>query len=83
MTEPQYDSAELDALREMERSPGYQLVLARIHEEIARRRDNLEADLNERQTACERGQILGLRTALSIPEILKQEIESALDTHGR
>lgn len=72
------DSAEIDALKELERSPGYQLVVNRIAEMILRRCFELEGELDEPKTNRIRGEIKALRDVLTIPEVLKGEIQQQL-----
>ncbi len=74
MQDERFDSGDLDNIRELRLSPGWQLVQRRLNEELERQRVALEqpgtpADLS-------RGQVMGLRTALGIPEILEYEIGS-------
>ena len=76
------DSSDLDALREMERSPGFVLYSARIATEIERLRTELEGNRNAEQTWTARGQIKGLRTAQAIPGFLKHEISEEVK-HGK
>ena len=73
MTEP-YDSSDLDAINELMESPGYALVKERIQAEIERLRDHLERQADE----TVRGQCQALRVVLTIPEILKSEIQFSL-----
>ena len=75
------DSSDLDALSEMERSPGFLLYSARVAAEIERLRTELEGNRNAEQTWMARGQIKGLRTARAISEILKNEISQEVK-HG-
>jgi hypothetical protein len=77
MSAPDYDSADLDAILELERSPGYALVSQRMSEELDRRRSHLETDPGDGFLRAQ-GQVSGLRTALAIPGILKAEIKAAL-----
>lgn len=70
------DSADLDAILEMERSPGWGLVRDRISYELERRRGELEHP--ERPPDGLRGEIKALRTVLQIPDILKGEIKNAV-----
>ncbi len=69
------DSAELDALRELVRSPGYSLLKDRIEQTIEDRRNDMEDDGDPQRL---RGIIAGLRLALRIPEILISEIKATL-----
>ena len=66
-----YDTGDLDAIRELIISPGWDLVRTRINDEIERLRDQLENQPNLIDT---RGQIKSLRLVLTIPEILQAEI---------
>jgi len=70
------DSADLDALRELEQSPGYILVMERIFETIKKKRDDLER-IDSRGDLL-RGELSGLRLALNIPAILKEEIKNSV-----
>lgn len=73
MTDP-LDSADFDALQELERlSRGWELVRSCIQQEIARRGTELESDSDPTATAKIRGAIEALRLVLRMPEILKQE----------
>jgi hypothetical protein len=75
-----YDSGDLDAILELERSPGYALVAKRIGEELQRRRDELEhSEFDWQAMIAARGQIKALKIALAIPDILKVEIKAGLD----
>lgn len=69
------DSAELDALSELERHPGYVQVRTRIEEVIELRRDALEKDEVVR---FDQGYIAGLRMVLGLPEILRGEIVESI-----
>jgi len=69
------DSAELDAIIELQKHPGWALVCQRVSEEIERLRDQLE---NQPNLVDTRGQIKGLRLALTIPGIRRDEIERSL-----
>lgn len=72
------DSAEIDALKELQRSPGYELVMERIEEEMERRRDQLEDLCTQQLTDYTRGYLKALRTVLGIPQILIDEISKEL-----
>lgn len=72
------DSGDIDAISEMERSRGYELVADRIRQELERKRSELEKPLDLEGTATRRGAISALRTVLSIPGILRAEIAGAL-----
>lgn len=67
------NSEKLDAIREMQRSPGYELFEGRIHDELDRKRKALEEPKDMGETASLRGAIGALRMVLSIPEILETE----------
>jgi hypothetical protein len=73
-TEP-YDSADLDAIEELERSLGWALVVERIQMQIERERTDLEKDGDPAKL---RGSIAGRRNVLTIPGILRDEIEREL-----
>jgi len=53
--------------------PGYRLIRARVEAAIETKRAELEQDLSEPETQRVRGEIRGLRLALSIPKILMEE----------
>lgn len=69
------NSERLDWMLELERSPGYGLVQQRIRDEIERLRTSLENPSGPDTTATLRGHIYGLRTALRIPDILREELK--------
>jgi hypothetical protein len=75
-TSPDYDSADLDALLELQHSPGYKLLLIRIDEELERLRDELETASGSAEGL--RGQCKALRTVLAMVEILKAEVKNSL-----
>jgi len=65
-----------DQISELVRSPGWDLIEGRIHHELDRTRKALEStQAGKVLTATLRGQIIGLRLVLSLPEILKTEYE--------
>jgi hypothetical protein len=64
------DSADYDAILELERSPGYALVVERFRQELERKRTELELVSSG---SFERGQIAAIRMVLTIPSILKGE----------
>lgn len=72
MPEP-YDSADLDAIRELRRSRGWALVSERLQDAIEITRNELEMRGAEPQYP--RGMIRGLRLALEIPGILADELK--------
>ena len=72
-TEPP-DSSDLDALREMQRSPGYGLLVGRIESTIDGLHKDLERNSTIENTCWLRGEIAAYRTALTLPDILKGEI---------
>ena len=74
MTEP--DSAEYDAIRELRQSAGYELVEERIYVELNRQCIALEQPAGGEQTEFIRGYIKALRTVLTIPEILENELKA-------
>jgi hypothetical protein len=78
VTPEPYDSAELDALIELERSPGYALIRARYEFMLERKRQELEKPHDEAKTAQIRGEIAMLRDVFWIIENLKQEILAQL-----
>ncbi|MBZ5578240.1 MAG: hypothetical protein LAP40_16885 [Acidobacteriia bacterium] len=75
VAQEELDSADLDAVKDLERSPGYALVRERVTAEIERLGRELEGDLDAEKTAKLRGQLRAYRTLLTIPGILKSEIE--------
>lgn len=74
--EEKLDSADLDAILELERSPGYALIAQRLTEVLERKRLDLERPGQDVQLL--RGEISALRVALAVPGILKDEIRAAL-----
>lgn len=72
------DTHEIDALIELERSEGYKLFRERVDDMIVRRCRELEGELDEVKTARVRGQIAALRDVLTVPVILKAEIQQSL-----
>jgi hypothetical protein len=80
MADEAYDSADLDAITDLERSRGWALVAARIQSELQRRQLELETPVGEQATASLRGYIAAIRVMAAIPEILKDEITNALDS---
>jgi hypothetical protein len=68
------DSAEIDSLKELQRSPGYSLLVGRINAEMERKRDQLEDLCTQQLTDYTRGYLKALRTVLGIPQILIDEI---------
>jgi hypothetical protein len=73
-----YDSGDLDAILELERSRGYALVMERITDELERQRLQCEQPSETWTTHYAQGQVKGLRTARAIPEILRAEIRDSL-----
>lgn len=69
------DGVDADAIEQVTRSRGWQLIKQRIANEIERERTALEQPESEQETARRRGAIAGLRTALAIPGILVAEGE--------
>jgi hypothetical protein len=65
----------LDAVKELERSPGWRLVAERITHELERSRTALEQPTGPEMTATLRGGIGALRMVLNIPGILKDEFK--------
>ena len=76
MTPEPPDSADLDALQELQQAPGYVLTMERIFQTIETKRDDLERF--GAQTDFLRGQLSGLRLALAIPAILRDEIKNSI-----
>lgn len=73
-----YDSGDLDAIAELEASPGWALVKGRILEVLENERQGLERPAGKAATNNRRGRILATRTILDIPSILRQEIRAKL-----
>lgn len=78
MTAESLDSSDLDALEELKRSRGYELVRERILGELAARCRELENDWGAERTAGLRGYIRALRVVLTLPDILSDEISKTL-----
>jgi hypothetical protein len=70
-----FDSADLDAMLEFDRSRGWGLVQTRIREELTRRRTDLEGSGDVPRL---RGEIKALLEVLSYPEFLKHEIRGQI-----
>jgi hypothetical protein len=68
-------SAELDAIKELRRSAGWELVKERLQEELERRRTALESPQDMQTTDTTRGYIAALRLAVMVPEILEMEFK--------
>jgi hypothetical protein len=77
VSEP-FDSSDLDAIEDLKRSRGYELVCSKLDEEIGRYQRSLETDLEPAQTAGCRGYIRALRMVLTLPQILHEEIAAEL-----
>lgn len=69
------DAVDVDNLNELLGSGPYRLIQARIEKVIAEAIEELVRPTNEVVTATVRGKIEGLRLALDIPAILKQEAD--------
>lgn len=79
MQQPEkFDGADLDAILELQASPGYRLAIKRLEAELERRRVHLEQDCDLPLTAYTRGYIAALRLWLQIAAILTQEIKAQL-----
>jgi len=78
MSEP-YDSADLDAILELERSPGYALLVERVHFCLELQRTECEQPSSTWTTHYAQGQCKALRTVLDLAGILKAEIKASLD----
>jgi hypothetical protein len=76
MPEP-LDSADADALRDLVRSRGYELVANRVADELQRERAQLEGPLDVEKTANVRGAIRALRMVLQVPQILIGEVKAS------
>jgi hypothetical protein len=72
------DSADLDALQELERSPAYALVVERIEIELERAGQACEREVLDVHVRRAQGAAAALRTVLRIPAILKDEIKNSL-----
>ena len=70
------NSERLDWILELQRSPGYGLLVERIETELERLRIELERNQGADTTSHLRGQIYALRTVLRIREILQGELLS-------
>jgi hypothetical protein len=81
-TDEPLDSSDLDALEDLKRSRGYDLVRERILGELKARAQELETDVSEARTAALRGYIRALRVVLALPEILIDEISKTLENKG-
>lgn len=78
MPQPEkYDSGDLDAVAELERSRGYGLLLGKINAELQRKRDYLEQAQDD-PVRFTQGYIAGLRMVAQLPGILKGEIKAQL-----
>lgn len=75
---PDYDSGDLDAILELERSRGYALLMGRIVEELDRQRVQCEQPSDSWVTHYAQGQVKALRTVLAVAGILKSEIKASL-----
>ncbi len=73
-SEEPLDSADRDAIIELEKSPAYALLTLRMVDEIKRRGKELEEPADIESTQYIRGVLYGLRMSLRIPGILKAEI---------
>ncbi len=77
--EQSIDSGDLDALKELEQSPGYWLFKQRILDELERLRNDLEQMQPEILAQLTRGKINALRLVLQIPSILIGEVKTELE----
>lgn len=73
-----HDSSDLDALEDLKRSKGYELVEERIFDELERKQLELEGDLGIESTWLIRGYIKALRMVLTIPDIRASEIATEI-----
>jgi hypothetical protein len=78
MNAPHFTSEDLDALTYLQVMPGYRLLRDRLESELARKRADLEGNLDAVATAACRGRISALKTALDIPDILRDEMKIAI-----
>lgn len=76
------DSSDLDALRELVRSRGFELFIARVREELERYRVECEHPSDSWVTHVAQGAVRALRTVFDIPSILILEITSEVK-HGK
>ena len=83
MSEPDYTSEDLDAIRAIASEPGHALVMGRVAETLEHRRAELEHLATPELTAHLRGQIAAYRVVLRLPEILRDEIQTALKEKRR
>ena len=80
----EWDTGDLDALEELKRDRGYQLVRDRIELAIERARCELESKNLDYPKTCDlRGYIHGLRLVLDIPLILRSEITGLIPNDKR
>lgn len=76
-----YDSHEIDALTDLERSDGYGVLRARVEQQISKYTLALtHQDQPHPQMCILQGQIRALRLVLELPESLKKEIAAKLAT---
>jgi hypothetical protein len=75
----EYDSADLDAILELQRSPGFALFAARVNATLEVERLECEKPSDTWMTHFAQGQVRALRTVLDIPGILRAEIKATLD----
>lgn len=73
---PHLDSVDLDQIEHMLGTRAWQLYLQRLQRTISGKMEQLTRDSEEIKTARLRGEIEGLRIALSIPVILLKENRS-------
>lgn len=79
-----YDSGDLDAVVELDHSPGYVLVTKRIREMIERKRTELEGiGWDQCLTEAARGYVKALREVLTIPDVLRSEIQGQIQKQKR
>jgi hypothetical protein len=70
-----YDSSDLDAIKELRRSRGFELLAAKINAELERRRVEIEMPADWGVTNMARGKVSALRLVLTMPAILEHEIK--------
>ena len=78
MKEEAPDSSDLDALKELVRSPGWALVSERMKHQIRLMQSALEAAKDMADVARCQGSLAAMRLVLRLPEILQDEVKSKL-----
>ena len=78
MTTETLDSADLDAILELEQHAGYTHKQDTIWHTLEQKRNDRERETDPGKLAQRQGEIAGLRLALAVPGILKEEIKTFL-----